>query len=73
MSALFRQLNPKARGLLVAGNLLLVLAILLLNFKKELSGGHAWFDGVCGFFFGLSLSLNLAAVVLAKRRRRNAC
>jgi hypothetical protein len=70
MSIVLRKLNPKARALLVVGNLSLVLAVLLFNFKQPLSAGHTWYDGVCGFFFGLSLTLNLGAVVLAKRGQR---
>jgi hypothetical protein len=70
MSAPFRRLDTKARRMLVAGNLSLALAVMLCNFKPQLSAGHDWYDGVYGFFFGVSIGLNLLGIAWEKRCRR---
>jgi hypothetical protein len=71
MNAMFRQLDPRPRRLLVAGNLSLALAMVLWNFRQYLGAGHAWYDGVYGFFFGISIGLNLMGVLCARRCRRS--
>jgi hypothetical protein len=68
MSACFRQLDPRARGLLVAGNLSLALALVLWNFTRYFSSRYPWYDGVCGLFFGISIGMNLLTVMRARRR-----
>jgi hypothetical protein len=71
MSAMFHSLGPRPRRLLVAGNLSLALALVLWNCSQHFSAGHAWYDGVCGFLFGVSIGLNLMGALCAGRCRRN--
>jgi hypothetical protein len=62
--------NPKA--LMVMGMSCLVVAILWSNapiFSRHLTPN--WNHGLQGFFYGLSIGLNLYSVVLASRQRRN--
>jgi flagellar biosynthesis protein FliR len=73
MCSSFRQLDPKTRRLMVSGNLSLALAIMLLNFSQHASQRSAlwaaWCDGLCGFLFGISIGINLLAVMAARRCR----
>jgi hypothetical protein len=71
MSALFHQLDRKARRILVAGNLSLALALVLWNFTRYFSARYPWYDGVCGFFFGISIGLNLFGLWFARGCRRS--
>jgi hypothetical protein len=69
MSACFRQLDPRARRLMVAGNLSLALALVLWNFTQHFRTRYPWFDGVCGFFFGVSIAINLLTLRRVRRCR----
>jgi hypothetical protein len=71
MGAMFRQLDRKTRGLLVAGNLSLALAGVLWNFTQHFSARYPWYDGVCGFFFGVSIGINLFVLRSARRCRQS--
>jgi hypothetical protein len=55
--------DPKARRLMVIGNLSLVAALLFWQFARP-SGATAreWSDGLCGLLAGLSIGINLWAV-----------
>ena len=62
--------NPKA--LMVMGMSCLVVAILWSNapiFSRHLTLN--WNHAFQGFFFGLSIALNICSVLLASRQRRN--
>jgi len=67
MSTCFRQLDPRTRRLMVAGNLALALALVLWNFTRHFSARYPWFDGVYGFFLGISIGINLFTVLRARR------
>jgi hypothetical protein len=71
MSAFFRQLDPKARYLLAAGNLSLAVALVLWNFTRYFSSRYPWYDGVCGFLFGISIGINLLGLVRVRRCRQS--
>ena len=65
-----RNLTPKARRLLVIGNLCLVAGLILSIFDKDLGEHHATlFHSVRGFLIGLSIALNFGAL----RMSRNDC
>jgi hypothetical protein len=64
----YNQRDPKARRLIVIGNLSLMAALLFWQFARP-SGATAreWSDGLCGLLFGISIGINL--LVLRSGRR----
>jgi hypothetical protein len=64
-----RNLTPKARRFLIAGNLCLVAGLLPSILAKDFGHQHAdLFDAARGFFIGLSITFNIAAL-----RMRSSC
>jgi hypothetical protein len=58
-----RNLSPKARRFLIAGNLCLVFSLLLSHFAQRLGPQHANLsDALRGFLIGLSITFNIAAI-----------
>jgi hypothetical protein len=72
MYARLRNLDPKSRRLMVAGNFSLAAALLLFSFAHPAAGAaRAWFDGLCGLLFGVSIGANLMAIRLRRRCRES--
>ncbi len=67
MNLLNRPRDPKTRRLLAIANSSLVLGLLPWIFREYIHVGHNWLDASCGFFLGLSITINLWAV---RRNRR---
>ena len=58
-----RNLTPKSRRFLAAGNLCLVAGLLMSVFDKDLGQHHAAiYDALRGLFIGLSIAFNLSAL-----------
>ena len=72
MNARFRNLNPRARRLMVVGNAALVMAIGLWSFARTAERStHVWLDFACGLLFGISIASNLAALRLSRPCRES--
>ncbi|MGD0891097.1 MAG: hypothetical protein ABR923_06145 [Terracidiphilus sp.] len=68
MSFKFRQLDPKSRRLIAAGNLCLAAGLLILNLPHPANQTERnWFHGIGGFLIGLSISISLSALFVARR------
>jgi Zn-dependent protease len=65
-----RLLDKKTRRLMAIGNISLVIGLLLWLFVHP-SGQmeRNWFHGVCGFLLGLSITINLFGLWVARRCR----
>ncbi len=63
------QLDPKARRKIALGNACLIAGIVLSSFVHPASHfARLWTDALCGFMFGISITINL--FVLRRRRCR---
>ena len=63
-----RQRDPRTRFLFVIANLALVAGLLLWNFScRSSSPAPAWIDGLTGLFMGISIAVNLGALICARR------
>jgi hypothetical protein len=61
--------SKKARLMMSAGMFSLAAGLIILNFVHPATPlGKNWHDGISGFFVGISIALNLGAVLLAKRQ-----
>jgi hypothetical protein len=69
MHALYRRLDPKHRRLLQLANLALVLGLMPWIFREYITFNHNWLDAFCGFFLGLSITINLCCLRAARRCR----
>jgi len=69
MHALYRRLDPKHRRLLQLANLALVLGLMPWIFREYITFNHNWLDAFCGFFLGLSITINLCCLRAACRCR----
>jgi hypothetical protein len=69
MDALSRRLDPKHRRLLQLANLSLVLGLMPWIFREYITFNHNWLDAFCGFFLGLSITINLCCLRAARRCR----
>jgi len=67
MSPLDRSRSPKVRRLLAIANFSLVLGLLPWIFREYIHVSHNWLDASCGFFLGLSITINLYCVRAARR------
>jgi hypothetical protein len=59
MHFLRRRLSPKSRRLFQIANVSLVLGLSPWIFREYIHANHAWLDAFCGFFLGLSITINL--------------
>jgi hypothetical protein len=67
-----RQLTPKARRLLAAGNVCLFTGCMLTLLGKDFAHYHAaLYDALRGFLIGLALTFNFAAFRFAQRCPNN--
>lgn len=66
-----RQMTPKkARMMMVVGMLSMCTGIILFSLVHPASAaGKDWLDGISGFFFGISIALNIGSFVFQKRLR----
>jgi hypothetical protein len=63
-------MDPKARFTLFIANISLVVGLLLEQFAHPAGQMERnWLHGVCGFLLGLSITINLRSLILARRRR----
>lgn len=67
MHPFFRRLDPKHRRLLQLANLFLALGLMPWIFREYITFNHDWLDACCGFFFGLSITINLFCLRAARR------
>jgi hypothetical protein len=62
--------DPRARRMMIFGNLSLAAAIMIWNFTSH--GGnplHVWLHALCGLLFGISIGANLSGLLLIRRCR----
>lgn len=69
MHPLYRRLDPKSRRLVAIANFSLVLGLLPWVFREYIHFNHNGVDAFCGFFIGLSITLNLFCLRAARRCR----
>jgi hypothetical protein len=71
MSFRYRQLDMKSRLTFAIGNIALFSCLLLWIFVHPATQIEKdWLQGVCGFFAGLSITINLFTFRFAQRCRR---
>lgn len=63
------RLDPKSRRLFQLANTSLVLGLLPWVFRDSIHFNHLWLDAFCGFFLGLSVTINLYCLRAARRCR----
>ncbi|MEI9970313.1 MAG: hypothetical protein WDM87_17480 [Terracidiphilus sp.] len=71
MNSLFRSRDPRIRRLLAFANFSLVLGLLPWVFREYIPFNHNWLDAFCGFFIGISITLNLYCVRAGRRCRES--
>ncbi|MGA2569317.1 MAG: hypothetical protein ABSF23_02245 [Terracidiphilus sp.] len=70
MCAPIHEQDPKTRRMRVIGNLSLAVGLILWVFvRPSMTAPHAWLDAFCGFFMGLSITINLFCLRAARRCR----
>jgi hypothetical protein len=69
MNLIYRRLDPKSRRLLQIANTALVVGLLPRVFHEYIPFNHNWVDAFCGFFIGLSITVNLFCLRAARRCR----
>jgi hypothetical protein len=71
MNLLIKSRDPKVRRLLAIANFSLVLALLPWIFRENINFNHDWLDAFCGFFIGISITVNLFCLRAARRCRQS--
>lgn len=69
MNPWYRRLDPKSRRLFQLANVSLVLGLAPWVFRDSIPVSHSWIDPFCGFFLGLSVTINLYCLRAARRCR----
>jgi hypothetical protein len=69
MNPLYRSRDPKVRRLLAIANFSLVLGLLPWIFREYIHIDHNWLDAFCGFFMGISITVNLYCLRAGRRCR----
>ncbi len=69
MHPMVRRLDPKRRRLFQIANFSLVLGLVPWIFREYITINHNWLDAFCGFFLGLSITINLFCLRAARRCR----
>jgi hypothetical protein len=69
MNSLNRSRDPKIWRLRAIANFSLVFGLLPLVFREYIHFNHNWVDAFCGFFIGLSITVNLYCLRAARRYR----
>ncbi len=70
MHSLMRPLDVKRRRLFKIANAALVLGLIPWIFRQSIPLNHEWVDAWCGFFMGLSVTINLFCLRAARHCRR---
>jgi hypothetical protein len=70
MHSIVRNLDRKHRRLFQIANLSLVLGLVPWIFREYIPFNHNWVDAFCGFFMGLSITINLVCLRAARRCSR---
>ncbi len=63
----YRFRNPRTRLMMVIANLSLVLGLAPWIFREYIHVNHLPLDAFCGFFLGLSITVNLFCLRTARR------
>jgi len=63
----YRRLDLKSRRLFQIANFSLVLGLTPWIFREYIPVNHNWLDAFCGFFLGLSITINLYCLCAARR------
>lgn len=63
------RVDPRSRFPFVIANLSLAVGLLLWNFRLYIHVNQNWLHGVCGFLLGISITMNLRRLIMARRRR----
>lgn len=72
MSMLIQSRDPKVRRLLRIANAALVLGLLPWIFREYIAVNRNWLEAYCGFFLGLSVTINLLCLRAGRRCRAQA-
>lgn len=67
----YRRLDPKSRRLFQLANIAFVLGAVPWVFRDSIPVNRLWIDPFCGFFLGLSITINLYCLRAARRCREN--
>ncbi len=67
MHPLLSRLDQKHRSLFQVANVALVLGLVPWVFRESIPVSHDWLDAWCGFFLGLSVTINLVCLRAARR------
>jgi hypothetical protein len=70
MHSIVRNLDPRHRRLFQIANISLVLGLVPWIFREYIHINHDWLDAYCGFFLGLSVTINLVCLRAARRCQR---
>lgn len=73
MCALIQKRDPRARWMMIFGNLSLAIAIMIWNFTGH--GGNPrqlWLHAISGLLFGISIGANLGGLLILRRCRARA-
>jgi hypothetical protein len=65
------QLDKRSRRLRAIANVSLVLGLLPYVFRESIHLNPNWLHAFCGFFVGLSITMNLFVLHLSRRCREN--
>ncbi len=60
------RLDQKHRRLFRIANVALLLGLVPWVFRESIAVNHAWLDAWCGFFMGLSVTINLVCLRAAR-------
>jgi hypothetical protein len=69
MHPMYRRLDSKHRRLLQIANASLVFGLVPWIFREYIHTGRPWLDAFCGFFLGLSITINLCCLRAARSCR----
>jgi hypothetical protein len=67
MHSLLSRLDQKHRRLFKIANVAFILGLLPWVFREYIFVNHDWLDAWCGFFIGLSVTINLYCLRAARR------
>lgn len=67
MHSILSRLDEKHRRLFRIANVALILGLMPWVFRQSIMVNHDWLDAWCGFFMGLSVTINLVCLRAARR------
>jgi len=71
MHPLYRRLDRRHRRLFALANAAMVLGLTPLIFRESIPVNHNWLDGLCGFFMGLNITINVYCLRAARNCGRD--